>query len=95
MTASLDHPRLLRVSSQNECHGNVLVAVEDTDAGLDPTKMDRIFAFFPTKPRGIGIGLSICRSMVEGHGGRLWASPILPYGSVFRFTLPANPDITS
>ena len=90
MTASIDHPRLLRVSSQMDGQGNVLIAVEDTGAGLDPTKMDRIFdAFFTTKPEGIGIGLSICRSIVEGRGGRLWASPNLPYGSIFRFTLPA------
>ena len=96
MTASVDHPRLLRVSSQMDGHGNVLIAVEDTGAGLDPTKMDRIFdAFFTTKPGGIGIGLSICRSIVEGRSGRLWASPTLPYGSVFRFTLPANSDATS
>jgi signal transduction histidine kinase len=96
MTASVDHPRLLRVSSQMDGPGNVLIAVEDTGAGLDPTKMDRIFdAFFTTKPGGIGIGLSICRSIVEGHCGRLWASPTLPYGSVFRFTLPANPDVAS
>ena len=96
MRASVHQPRLLRVSSEMDGHGNVLIAVEDTGAGLDPTNMDRIFdAFFTTKPEGIGIGLSICRSIVEGRGGRLWASPTLPHGSVFRFTLPTNPDVTS
>jgi signal transduction histidine kinase len=89
MTALVDQPRVLRVSSQIDGHGNVLIAVEDTGSGLDSTKMNRIFdAFFTTKPEGIGIGLSICRSIVEGRGGRLWASPNLPHGSVFRFTLP-------
>ena len=90
ITASVDCPRLLRVSSQMDGDGNVLVAVADTGPGLDSTTMDRIFdAFFTTKPEGIGIGLSICRAIVEGRGGRLWGSPNLPQGSVFRFTLPA------
>ena len=69
---------------------NVLVAVADTGTGLDPTTADGIFdAFFTTKPDGIGMGLSICRSIVEAHGGRLWASPNSPRGSIFRFTVPA------
>jgi signal transduction histidine kinase len=90
MTASVGEPRLLRITSRMDDRGNVVIAVEDTGAGIDPTKMDRIFdAFFTTKLEGIGMGLSICRSIVEGCGGRLWASPNLPRGSVFRFTLPA------
>jgi signal transduction histidine kinase len=69
--------------------GNVLVAVTDTGTGLDPEKVDRVFdAFFTTKPEGMGMGLSICRSIIEAHGGRLWASPNSPHGSVFQFTMP-------
>ena len=82
-------PRVLRVSSQTGEHGDVMIAVTDTGTGLDPTQIERIFdAFFTTKPEGMGMGLSICRSIVEAHGGRLWASPNLPYGSVFRLTVP-------
>jgi C4-dicarboxylate-specific signal transduction histidine kinase len=89
MTANIYDPRVLRVSSRTEGPSNVLVAVADTGTGLDTTKMDRIFdAFFTTKPEGMGMGLSICRSIVEAHGGRLWASPNSPRGSIFQFTVP-------
>jgi signal transduction histidine kinase len=75
---------------------NGIEALTDTGTGLDPTKMERIFdAFFTTEPEGMGMGLSICRSIVEAHGGRLWASPNFPYGSVFRFTLPVMVDSNS
>ena len=67
-----------------------VVAVADSGPGLDPAQADRLFeAFFTTKPEGMGMGLSICRSIVDAHGGRLWASPNLPNGAVFQFTLPA------
>jgi C4-dicarboxylate-specific signal transduction histidine kinase len=90
MSAITQRPRLLRVSSQTDGSGNVLIAVADTGTGLDPTMADQIFdAFFTTKPEGMGMGLSICRSIVEAHGGRLWVSPNSPQGSVFQFTLPA------
>jgi PAS domain S-box-containing protein len=93
MSAITQQPRVLRVSSQTDGPGNVLIAVGDTGVGLDPTKMDCIFdAFFTTKPEGMGMGLSICRSIVEGHGGRLWASPNSPRGSIFHFTVPAAAD---
>jgi PAS domain S-box-containing protein len=89
MNAIMDRPRVLRVSSQIDGPGSVLIAVTDTGTGFDPTKVDRIFdAFFTTKPEGMGMGLSICRSIVEAHGGRLWASPNPPHGSVFQFTMP-------
>ena len=89
MSAVTLRPRVLRVSSQTDEHENVIIAVTDTGTGLDPTTMERIFdAFFTTKPEGMGMGLSICRSIVEAHGGRLWASPNLPYGSVFAFAVP-------
>jgi PAS domain S-box-containing protein len=93
MSALTLRPHVLRVSSQTDEHGNVIIAVTDTGTGLDPTEMERIFdAFFTTKPEGMGMGLSICRSIVEAHGGRLWASPNLPYGIVFRFTVPITID---
>ena len=85
--------RVLQVSSQIDERGDVVIAVTDTGTGLDPTKKERIFdAFFTTKPEGMGLGLSICRSIVETHGGRLWASPNLTQGSTFQFTVPAAAD---
>ena len=96
MSAVMLRPRVLRVSSRTDELGNVIIAVTDTGTGLDPTKMECIFdAFFTTKPEGMGMGLSICRSIVEAHGGRLWASPNLPYGSVFRFAVPATANRSS
>jgi signal transduction histidine kinase len=65
------------------------VAVEDTGTGLDPATADRIFdPFFTTKSDGLGMGLSICRSIIDAHGGRLWVSPGVQCGTVFRFTVP-------
>jgi signal transduction histidine kinase len=66
----------------------VLIQVQDTGEGLDPEKAQRIFEpFFTSKPEGIGMGLSISRSIVEAHGGRLWATPRSPHGAIFQFTL--------
>jgi signal transduction histidine kinase len=91
MSAVMDRPRILRVASQLQQSGDVLVAVMDVGAGLDPESMDRIFdAFFTTKTEGMGMGLAICRSIIEAHGGQLWASPQLPHGSVFQFTVPVG-----
>jgi signal transduction histidine kinase len=82
-------PRL-QISSTNDESGGVLVAIADSGPGLNLARADRIFeAFFTTKPEGMGMGLSICRSIIDAHGGRLWASPNLPNGAVFQFTLPA------
>ena len=67
----------------------VLVAVRDSGPGVDPTQLERIFeAFYTTKSSGTGMGLSICRSIVAAHGGRLWADANEPRGAVFQFTLP-------
>ena len=83
--------RRLRIISASDDSGHVLVAVEDSGPGLDPAATDRLFeAFFSTKPDGMGMGLSICRSIIDAHGGRLWASPNLPNGAVFQFALPAT-----
>ena len=88
--ATDDHPpRVLRITSQMAREDDVLIAVADTGTGLDPGTGDGIFdAFFTTKPDGMGMGLSICRSIIEAHGGRLWASPNSPRGSIFQFTVP-------
>jgi signal transduction histidine kinase len=89
-----DRPRLLRIRSRREEPGSVLVAVEDSGTGLDPTIAERIFdPFFTTKAGGMGMGLSICRSIIEGHGGRLWASPLSSYGAVVQFTLPTEDSV--
>jgi C4-dicarboxylate-specific signal transduction histidine kinase len=89
MSAVTDRPRVLVISTEFAEPGAVLVAVQDAGAGLDPATADRIFdPFFTTKANGMGMGLSICRSIIEAHGGRLWASPHRPYGTIFRFTVP-------
>lgn len=83
-----DRPRELLVKSVRHPEG-VLIQVQDSGPGLDPDHADRIFEpFFTTKPEGIGMGLSIARSIVEAHGGRLWATPGSSHGTVFQFTLP-------
>ena len=70
----------------------VLVAVRDSGPGLAPAALERLFeAFYTTKPSGLGMGLSICRSIIEAHGGRLWANANVPRGAVFHFTVPGHP----
>jgi C4-dicarboxylate-specific signal transduction histidine kinase len=89
MSTISDRPRVLRIRSELTENGEALVAVEDTGVGLDPVYADRIFdPLFTTKLDGMGMGLSICRSVVEAHRGRLWASPTLAHGTVLRFTVP-------
>jgi signal transduction histidine kinase len=89
MATVTDWPRELNILSR--CDTNqVLVAVQDTGVGIDPAQIDRLFnAFFTTKPGGMGMGLSICRSIIEAHGGKLWASRNIGAGATFQFTLPA------
>jgi len=82
--------RELLISTAKNSSDNVLVTVRDTGPGLAPECLDRLFeAFYTTKPDGLGMGLSICRSIVEGHQGQLWATANKPHGAVFQFTLPA------
>ena len=84
-----ERARDLTVSSTLAEPGSVLIAVEDTGTGLDPAVAERMFQpFFTTKPDGLGMGLAICRSIVEAHGGRLWVSPRDPHGADVRFTVP-------
>jgi C4-dicarboxylate-specific signal transduction histidine kinase len=83
-------PRELLISTEQD-HRGVLVAVRDSGPGLDPSHLERVFdAFYTTKSSGMGMGLSICRSIIEAHGGRLWAEPNEPRGAIFQFTLPAE-----
>jgi C4-dicarboxylate-specific signal transduction histidine kinase len=84
-----ERARELTISTALAEPGSVLVAVQDTGAGLDPAVSQRMFQpLFTTKPDGLGMGLSICRSIVEAHGGRLWVSPRAPHGADIRFTVP-------
>jgi PAS domain S-box-containing protein len=84
-----ERTRELTVSSTLAEPGSAVVAVEDNGMGLDPAVAERVFQpFFTTKPDGLGMGLAICRSIVEAHGGRLWVSPRAPHGADVRFTVP-------
>jgi C4-dicarboxylate-specific signal transduction histidine kinase len=86
-----DRPRELAVGSGGGDSNDVFVEVRDSGQGLDPADLDRLFgSFYTTKPDGMGMGLAISRSIVEAHGGRLWATPNEPHGAVFRFTLPVE-----
>lgn len=91
MDAVTHGPRVLRIRTARQNAGEVLVSVEDSGAGLDPAQQDRLFEpFFTTKPHGMGLGLLICRSIVEAHGGRLWMAGREPQGAVGRFLLPVG-----
>jgi len=89
MASVSDRPRVLRIGSQLRTGGEVLISVHDSGPGLDPETTEKIFSpFFTTKEKGIGMGLSICRSIVETHGGRLWTEPGTPHGAIFQLTMP-------
>jgi signal transduction histidine kinase len=93
MLGAPDGGRVLTVKSSISAGGDAQVAVEDLGSGLAPADKDRIFEpFYTTKPDGMGMGLMFCRSVIEAHGGRLWATDNHPQGAVFHFTLPANTD---
>jgi hypothetical protein len=84
-------PRELLISTKQD-HTGVVVAVHDSGPGIDPSHLERVFdAFYTTKSSGTGMGLSICRSIIDAHGGRLWAEANEPRGTIFQFTLPAVP----
>jgi C4-dicarboxylate-specific signal transduction histidine kinase len=88
MASITDRPHVLRVRSER-LEDWALISVQDSGTGINPEHAERVFeAFFTTKPSGTGLGLSICRSIVEAHEGRLSASAVHPYGSVFQVMLP-------
>ena len=85
--------RELLVTTRSVESSDVLVTVRDTGPGLSPASLQRLFdPFYTTKATGLGMGLSICRSIIEAHGGRLWAEANEPRDAVFLFTLPAHSD---
>jgi C4-dicarboxylate-specific signal transduction histidine kinase len=83
--------RDLSISSEQSRINGALVTVRDSGPGIDPEHIERVFdAFYTTKPSGMGMGLSICRSIIDAHGGRLWADANEPRGAAFQFTLPGS-----
>jgi C4-dicarboxylate-specific signal transduction histidine kinase len=89
MSEVTEKSRVLLISTGRDEPNGVLVAVQDSGPGMDPKCFDRLFdAFYTTKPRGLGMGLSICRSIVEAHGGRVWASRTAGRGATVQFALP-------
>jgi PAS domain S-box-containing protein len=89
MSSLTDRTRQLSVTTERDESGGVMIVVADNGTGIDPQNMHRIFdAFFSTKTEGMGMGLSICQSIVEAHSGRLWAAPNAPHGSIFTLQLP-------
>src|ERR1700681_3079615 len=96
MGAANGGPRELLISTGKVESGGVLVAVQDSGPGLETAMLERVFeSFYTTKPTGLGMGLSICRSIIEAHGGRLWASRNQLRGATFQFTLPGDANIPS
>jgi C4-dicarboxylate-specific signal transduction histidine kinase len=96
MASITDRPREIVIQSQPHEMREVLVAVRDSGIGLDKESADRLFnAFFTTKPSGMGMGLSISRSIIMAHGGRLWASPNADHGAAFQFTVPIEAKAAS
>jgi signal transduction histidine kinase len=96
MQSVTTRPRKLVIRSRQDETQQVLVSVTDCGVGISAENADRVFnAFFTTKSDGMGMGLSICRSIIEAHGGRLWATANIPHGATFQFALPVNAEIAS
>jgi PAS domain S-box-containing protein len=88
--SSVEGVRKLSINTEQDKAGGILVAVRDSGPGIDPERLDRVFEpFYTTKTSGVGMGLSICRSIIGAHGGRLWAEANQVRGTVFQFTVPA------
>jgi signal transduction histidine kinase len=89
--ANVDGPRILSLKSDTRDDGGVLISVADTGTGIDPQDVQRVFnPLFTTKSGGMGMGLAICRSIIEAHDGMLWVAPNTPQGSIFQFVLGAD-----
>ncbi|MGY4412112.1 C4-dicarboxylate-specific signal transduction histidine kinase [Bradyrhizobium sp. LB7.1] len=85
--------RELLISARTDDSNNVVVTFRDTGLGVDPNSADRVFeAFYTTKSEGMGMGLAICHSIIEAHGGRIWAGANDPRGAVFQFSMPVAPE---
>jgi signal transduction histidine kinase len=96
MTSVTDRPRMLTVRTEPEDKGQVRVSVQDSGVGLNEEVMRRLFEpFFTTRAKGMGMGLSISRSIIEAHGGRLWAESNGSGGATFQFTLPSEDGLTA
>jgi signal transduction histidine kinase len=96
MQSVTDRPRELVIRSRQEERQQVLVSVTDCGIGISAENADLLFnPFFTTKSGGMGMGLSICRSIMQAHGGQLWAIANVPHGATFKFTLPVNADTAS
>jgi len=93
MGSMVDGNRLLHIETEFDGSQNIILTVQDSGAGIDPENVERIFdRFFTTKTNGKGMGLTICRSIIEAHNGRLWLEPGIHQGSLFRFSLPTGPE---
>jgi C4-dicarboxylate-specific signal transduction histidine kinase len=91
MSTVKSRARVLRIKTEGHKLNGVLITVEDSGTGIDPQNLDRIFdAFFTTKSQGMGMGLSICRSIIESHDGSLSVTPAQPHGSIFHVSLPTS-----
>jgi len=96
MSGVSEGSRALLIRTGKDASDGVLVAVQDSGPGLNPGSFERLFdSFYTTKPGGMGMGLSICRSIVEAHGGRIWATPNAGAGITLQFTLPINDQATA
>ncbi len=93
MASVTGRPRELTIRSEMHDQDRVRLTVQDTGVGIAAKHRDEVFsAFFTTKPGGMGMGLSISRSIVEAHGGQLWTTPNEPHGAIFHFSLPVGPS---
>ena len=96
MSAADGGPRELLISTESIGSEGVRVGVRDTGPGLSPESLPRLFEpFYTTKAGGMGMGLVICRSIIEAHGGQPWATAYEPQGALFQFTIPISPNAVS
>jgi signal transduction histidine kinase len=94
MQSITDRARELIIRSEQCDAQHVRVTVTDCGVGFSAENAERLFtSFFTTKSSGMGMGLSICRSIIDAHGGRIWATPNLPHGATIQFTLPSHPEV--